>query len=476
MKSSIKILLSIALVAILALTSCQEEAVDITPPNEEETLTPNATLTSLVGAVSKRDGSKDNIIDGANCLSIKFPVTVIVNGSERIDIYNYEDLRGVEIIFDSSDDDDDTIDIVFPITVINADHEEIQINSLAELLNLAANCRGENEEDDDIECIDFKYPIAFSVYNTDFQVIEVVTIENDKELNQFMQRVVNASVLASLNFPVNLIRYDGGEETANNNAELEQIISSVKDSCDEDDDNDYNDDDFTGNYLEDYLKECVWIVKDFRRDNEDLRDQYINYAFSFKADNIVEMTTNYGDIVEGIWQVEEVTGRGVKLFMEFNNDFPDFNLDWFVYEIEEGKVKIHVDSSNRIVLERDCNTETYNCFDTDTVGTVTACLWKINYMKREGTDVTSVYEDTRLNFFEDGSLHRIINYGTSNEQTETDGEWTSVFQQDECKMKIFGTVSSLLKGYWVTSIDSQGSTMTLTIDEDNLIILQKDCI
>ena len=44
------------------------------------------------------------------------------------------------------------------------------------------------------------------------------------------------------------------EIVVNNNEELERTINEAKDACDEDDDNDYGDDDFTKERLDEYIK------------------------------------------------------------------------------------------------------------------------------------------------------------------------------------------------------------------------------
>ncbi len=52
---------------------------------------------------------------------------------------------------------------------------------------MARECHDENEEDDDIECIDFQYPISISIYNTEFEIIDTVSIANDEALYNFIE-------------------------------------------------------------------------------------------------------------------------------------------------------------------------------------------------------------------------------------------------------------------------------------------------
>ena len=83
MKSEIRFFIAF-FALILFFTSCQEEEVEITEPIEDEALVAESNLTNLVGLVSKMDGSIDNIIDRASCLSVKLPITVYVRGIEII--------------------------------------------------------------------------------------------------------------------------------------------------------------------------------------------------------------------------------------------------------------------------------------------------------------------------------------------------------------------------------------------------------
>ena len=118
----------------------------------------------------------DNIIDGASCLSVELPVTVTVNGI-TLEINDDDGYEDIEDIIDLFDDDIDTVEIAYPITVILPDYSTVVVNSDAELAALTANCVGENEDDDDIECIDFQYPITASIYNSNNDLIDSITLK-----------------------------------------------------------------------------------------------------------------------------------------------------------------------------------------------------------------------------------------------------------------------------------------------------------
>ncbi|WP_298236834.1 hypothetical protein [uncultured Algibacter sp.] len=396
MKSFMKNLLLLPFFALIMFTSCQDEVTEITDPNEAEALVADSNLTAMVSATAKFDGSKDNIIDRANCLSVNLPVTVVVNGLEII-IDSEEDYKTIEAIYNEFEDDDDRLDIVFPIVIITDNHDEITINSAAEMQEFVAKCKGENEEDDDIECIDFKYPISFSIFNPNFQIIDVISVANDRELHRFIKRVKDAEVIASINYPVTLVYADGSEVVVNRNQELASTIEEAKDACDEDDDNDYGDDDFTKERLDNLLKSCPWVVYEFERNQDNLRDVYVEYVMNFKEDNVVKVRKRNGDLLTGTWTTR-VTDHGALIKLEFET-LVDFTLEWFVYDLEPGKIKLYQSGGNKIILKKNC--DIVDITKERIANYLQECLWRISRLSIDGIDKEKDYIGTPFKFFED---------------------------------------------------------------------------
>ena len=183
---TLKPIVLIVLSVLLTTTSCRtEDDLSIDPP-VEEAIVANSPVANLMSNVAINDGSNDNIIDSANCLSIQLPVTVIVNSIE-ITINDDDGYEDIEDIIDLFDDDIDSIDIVYPVTVILTAYSTVVVNSDSELMTLASSCPGENEDDDDIECIDFQYPINASIFNDNNDIIDTVTISNDNDMYEFIE-------------------------------------------------------------------------------------------------------------------------------------------------------------------------------------------------------------------------------------------------------------------------------------------------
>ncbi|MGC6431264.1 MAG: hypothetical protein ACON5F_09510 [Jejuia sp.] len=390
MKTRFKTLVLLPFFALLVFTSCQEEEVDITPPNEAETLVAESELTALVSATAKNDGSKDNIIDATSCISVKLPVVVKVRGIEiRID--TEADYARIQRLYDEFEDDIDRLDIIFPITIITADHDEIVIESVDELSEFIAECDDDDDdEEEEIRCIDFQYPIAFSVFDADFEVIETVDIENKRQLHRFMKRVRNSEFIASLNFPVNMVLKDGTVLTAENNEQLKRIIKEAKDSCE--------DNDFSKERLENYLKRCPWIVFEFNRDGTNSTDQYVQYAINFKDDNVVTMRSRNGDILTGEWELER-TRRGIVLDMEFAN-LADFTLRWLLYDFEDGKIKVFEQGGNKIILKRNCDV-IIDITKERVKNFLKECFWRVDTLRVNNEHRQNAYIGTPLKFFDD---------------------------------------------------------------------------
>ncbi|MGB5419729.1 hypothetical protein [Algibacter sp.] len=398
MKTTLKTFLLIPFFALLLFTSCQDEVTEITPPVDSEALTAESELTSLMFATSIMDGSADNIIDEASCLSVELPVTVIVNGLEII-IDSEEDFDVIEAIFKEFEDDDDELEIIFPITIILSDYEEIVIENREALEALIEACKDENEEDDDIECIDFHYPISFSIFDTDFLIIDVVTIENDRQLYRFLKRVKNAEVIASLNFPITLEYADGTTVVVKNNEELARTIKAAKNACDEDDDNDYGDDDFTKERLDELLIACPWDIYQFLREGEDISIEYKNYKMQFNEDGVVYILTPYNEIHEtGTWSTR-LTTDGVLLTTNFGSS-AGFDFEWTVYELETGKIKLFKSSEKRLILKKNCD-EISDITKARIENFLQECFWRIARLNIEGIDTEADYIGTPLKFYSD---------------------------------------------------------------------------
>ncbi|TVZ16885.1 hypothetical protein [Maribacter sp. MAR_2009_72] len=369
----------------LNLTSCQDEFEEINNGEEPQAIEANSSTADLIQRTSSNDGSSDNIVDGTSCFQIKFPYTVEVNGL-TLTIESKDDLETIEEIFDSIDDDENILDIIFPITVTAGDFTEITVNGLQDLRELAAECK-EGGEDDDIECIDFVYPMTLYTFNVNLEQTSTVQVESDRELRLFFKDLGSDS-LVSFDFPITLKLYDDTTIEVANHRELASAIENAKDDCDEDDDDDYNDDDFNEDELNSELIECVWFVTEFRRNDVDQTQQYVNYILNFKGDGTVSNGFDGATVIEGTWSTK-VGDDGAKLTMEFENS-TDFNLEWNVYDLGDDKIKLFSGDGNRVIMKQFCG-EDLQYTNVDTLREILKeCAWIIKDIELQNEDFDRV--------------------------------------------------------------------------------------
>ncbi|MGB6268722.1 MAG: hypothetical protein WBF67_06875 [Olleya sp.] len=443
MKSTQKILTSFILFAFVLLNSCRTEEMEIINPPEEDTLAANSTVANLMQRTASNDGSNDNIIDNANCFNIQLPVTVFVNGLEII-VDSESDFDTIEAIFDELDDDDDNISIQFPITIILADFTEVVINNSSEFDDFSDDCNGENEDDDDIECIDFQYPITASIFNSNNELIDTITINNDNQLYNFIDDIDEDDII-NIQFPITVILSDGTTLVINNLSELENTINNFEDDCDEDDDYDYNDDDCnncTDSQLTNILTDCSnWMVDKLERNDTDLEDSYVGYLFSFASDGTITATSG-SDNFPGTWSASG-TGNAIAVTINISG-LSDFNDTWNLHEIQQEPGETKVDlrlGDDRLRFESDCTSSGGSggsVDDTALVGALITGDWYVTYYF-DDTDETANYSDYVFNFASDGTATATSTNGTTN------GNWfTSAGDETDLELNInFGTTIPL---------------------------------
>lgn len=347
---------------LVVFISCQNEIVEIIQPSQEDVLQANTTVTNLVQRTVTKDGSNDNIIDNASCISVQLPITVTVNGLEII-VDSEEDFEVIEAIFDEFDDDDDHLDILFPIVIILSDFSEITIHNFNELENFSNQCEGENETDDDIECLDFVYPISLSIFDSANQLAQTITVNSDEDFYEFIDDIGDHHIV-QLKFPITVVYFDGTEETISHMRMLKNAIEAAKNLCDEDDDNDFDDDDCmhcTNDQITELLISCEWMIDKIKIEGEDRTDEYMNYLFTFLEDGTLIAKVD-GSEITGTWEVSN-SGHGMgmggsmhnKIIVTINlESLPDFSFSWILYEIEDdNEIDFRFDH-NRLELEKKC--------------------------------------------------------------------------------------------------------------------------
>ncbi|PTM10492.1 MAG: hypothetical protein DA407_03510 [Bacteroidetes bacterium] len=388
MISKFKLVLILSFFALLSFNSCQDEILEVSETDEETLIAPNSTLANLMQFTVSNDGSVDDVMDDANCFSVNLPVTIIVNDI-TITISTLEDLALIEDIFNEFESDDDILEFLFPITIILNDYDDIIIENEDQLEDFIEECVND-DNDDVIECIDFQYPISFSIYNTEFQVIDTVVIEGDEQLYEFLENLQNETdqvVLASLNFPVTMVYANGNTVEVNNNSDLEAAINEAGDDCDDDNE----DDDCSEEEVDAYLTECYWNIVNFNGD-----DNFINNDIYFNNNGLLEIYSENNVIATGNWSTS-MSDLGVILTLSELTMFDeDLGGNWYVYECDDDRFKFTREPGtveSYIIIERECNNES-DCNVAEIQADLKECKWYL------GTDL--VDGNGPLMFTEDG--------------------------------------------------------------------------
>jgi len=333
MKAKFRILSFLAIYGLIFSFGCQKELTEIIEPLSEDVLTINSVVSELSKKTTLRDGSYDNIIDNSSCISVKLPVTVIIS-DQKIIIGSEDDFTLIEELPEYEFED---LSFLFPITIIQADYSELTINDEDELEDIVDDCL-ENGEDDDIECVDFQYPLSFSVYNTNNQNADVITFWDDKEMHDFLEDI-EESDLVSIDFPITLILSDGSTVEATGYYELENIIENAKDECEEDDSHYYDDDPGTSD-LAAVLVEGTWYISYFF-DETDETSSFTGYEFTFSADG-TSLADNGSDQFIGSWQITSEDDGSLELLLNYgeSSPFDELGEDWDVFEFDELIIKL----------------------------------------------------------------------------------------------------------------------------------------
>jgi hypothetical protein len=126
----------------------------------------------------------------------------------------------------------------------------------------------------------------------------------------------------------------------------------------------------------------------------------------FKEDGTVKVRKRNGDMLTGTWTTR-ITDRGAKITLEFDT-LVDFTLDWFVYEIRYGKIKLYTEGGNRIILEKACDIVVDQTIDR-IENILKECLWRVERLYVDGAENEADYIGTPLKFFPDGIVKIRVN-------------------------------------------------------------------
>ncbi|MEF3080254.1 hypothetical protein [Winogradskyella poriferorum] len=392
-------------VALLTFTACQDEAIDINNPAEQEMIQPNTPLANFMGNVTANYADYDNFLDESSCFSVELPVTIVM-GDVTIVVETLDDLEDLEDLFEQYENEDDFFDFVFPITIIFNNYSEVVIENEDQLEDFIEDC--ELEDDEVIECVDFVYPITFSVFNADFNIVDTITITSDEALYSFLEGLEedDNALVVSINYPVSLVYANGNTIEVNSNQELSDAIEAAEDDCDDSSD----DCDINLDELENLLLECGFEAE-FYNEAGELEN---TLQLHFDESGSVTITGDSTVVETGDWEVIE-TDLGYKLVIEGLETFGIANGLWLLTDCDDDDedLEFKKETDNGFVtmkLELDCE-GSLDCDAQEVALNLKECEWWI------GTDLLSPNYNGPLNFQEGGAV--IVGSNSGNEVTGT---------------------------------------------------------
>ncbi|GAO27754.1 hypothetical protein [Geofilum rubicundum] len=280
------------LVFALALTGCQKEYEKVVEPDKSQAISAEDNIAELIKKVALKDGSFDNIIDRCSAISIEYPYSILIND----EFYQINSLDDIEILYIDYFHYRDDIEIQYPITITYSDYSESVLDNSDDLEEIQEQYNT-NLIDDDIECIDFNYPVEITLYNTAYQKADYIVAENDFMMYNTFRDL--SDQIIEVEYPIELTLYDGNQVTITDNVELENQINEYKDSCEENDEVDFEDEDYP---VSDLLTSGIWKVSHYS-DTTDETHQLSLFTIEFKSDFSVQVTDN-SVTIDGTWEFD----------------------------------------------------------------------------------------------------------------------------------------------------------------------------
>ncbi|WP_458627482.1 hypothetical protein [Winogradskyella sp. PC D3.3] len=357
MKIKFKYLFVYSLFALFCLSSCQDEITEIDNLDGQEIIVPSSNLANLISRTTANFGAADDVLDGASCFSVELPVTIVVSDISVL-IETESDLHQLESLINGVNNSDDDLDFVFPIVIIFSDYSQMVIENEDELDGLINECV--SDDYDSIDCVDFVYPISFSVFNSGFNLIDTVIIENDETLYSFLNDLEadENAVIVSLNFPVSLQYATGESLDVYTNQELAEAIESADQFCE-----DHCDDES----ITLALIECQWKLELYSSFPE-----FEGFLLNFNTDGSFDIIMDNDQVFseENSWSmVSNATGS----FLVLSTSFEDLGGDWMITECGLDNFQLTKNNQN-MIIDQECEDD-LNCTLSDLSAILQECPW-----------------------------------------------------------------------------------------------------
>ena len=253
---------------IISILSCQNEPIQTVDAAPDNVLATDAPLVGMIRSATSNNGGDDNSLDGSDCFSISFPVTILVAGSPMV-IEDIDALMSLSDFLDSMPED--SVELVYPITIVFSDYTEVVVDSEEQLEAYMDACFDGDYSDDDYSysCVNFVYPLSLSTFDANGEFVDTFEVASESDLyDLFDEYYMSDDFLyyVALNYPVTLVDMDGYTTTVFSDEELEAVFmnSECYDySGDDSGDDDWGYSDCSAEELSSNLTEdCLFFIAD----------------------------------------------------------------------------------------------------------------------------------------------------------------------------------------------------------------------
>ncbi len=225
--------------------------------------------------------------------------------------------------------DDDIVNFVYPITIKYQNFTTQVLNNSDDLDNVLDNC-GEDDGFDEIDCISINYPIIITVYDTNNQIANTITIVSNAQLFNYIA-TLTPQTISTIVYPISVTNSSGQSVVINSNNELESFIDSSIDDCD---DSSVPSPTFTS-----VLTSGTWHVSYFSEDGDDKTTDYLGYDFTFNPNWSIQIV-NSGNTSSGTWTNYMDSGEN-KLNLTFSNTYlAELVEDWSILEYNQTVIRL----------------------------------------------------------------------------------------------------------------------------------------
>ncbi|MFV5695487.1 hypothetical protein ACM55G_08635 [Flavobacterium sp. LB3P122] len=315
-------------VTAIIFISCQnEETLVIQDPTQN--LKAISPLTDLISRVSQNPTSKDNILDNSSCFNVQLPVIVIVNRT-HITVSNQNDYIKVQAALDAFSNDDDIVNFVYPITIQYQNFKTELITNPDQLKNVIDNC-DDDDGFDEIDCLHINYPIKINIYNADNQIANTITIQNNKDLYNFLKDI-ESNVFITINYPVSITNFKGQNVVITNNSNFESSIEDGIKDCNTNSGSGGNKN-FTS-----ILTNGTWRVSYYFDDSDETLN-YKGYSFTFNSNGTVVVVKEKNTIA-GNWSTFVNSSQDIFLLKFDDSKLDNLEDNWKITEFTTTKVRL----------------------------------------------------------------------------------------------------------------------------------------